>query len=77
MTNEPTDPIEEYIEFEASKGYYPLGHNLFYECQKCHKRISMTKESVCCDCYNICIDVDAGRFSMKEPSMVKLVRRWL
>ena len=28
-----------------------------------------------CDCYNMCIDVDAGRLAAKDESLIKLIRR--
>jgi len=65
---------KQYIEFDPDQGY-PQDDGLFYECQKCHKILpSMPEDNVWCDCYNLCIDVDAGRLAVKDNSLIRLVR---
>ena len=46
----------------------PVGEDVRYECLKCGSVLnSQPKNAVCCDCYNIIVDADAGRFSVKDP----------
>ncbi len=52
-----------------------MGPDLFYECQRCRAVLpSMPKENVNCICYNMGIDVDAGRFASNNDSLIKLLR---
>jgi hypothetical protein len=63
-----------YLEFDPKQGY-PKGSDLWYECQRCHTILpSNPAENVYCKCYNIIIDVDAGRFGVQDDSLVKLLR---
>lgn len=51
----------------------PVGTNVRYECLKCGSVLnSQPKNAVCCDCYNIIVDADAGRFSVKDPMSFKV-----
>lgn len=64
----------QYVEFDPKQGY-PTGPDLAYECQRCHKIIpSMPQSNIWCDCYNLCVDVDAGRLAVKDDSLLKLLR---
>lgn len=63
-----------YIEFDPKQGY-PIGPELSYECLQCHKIVpSMPQDNIWCDCYNICVDIDAGRLAVKDDSLLRLVR---
>lgn len=51
----------------------PVGANVHYECLKCGSVLnSQPKYAVSCDCYNIIVDVDAGRFSVKDPLSLRV-----
>ena len=64
----------QYVEFDPKQGY-PRGPDLSYECLRCHKIVpSMPQGNTWCDCYNLCIDVDAGRLAVKDDSLLRLVR---
>lgn len=62
-----------YVEFDPSEGY-PRGFGLFYECQRCGDLLySMEQSNRWCNCFTLCIDVDAGKLGIQEPSLVRLV----
>ena len=66
---------KQYIDFDPKQGW-PRGLDLFYECQRCHKALpSIPDGNMWCDCYNMCIDVDAGCLAAKDESLIKLIRR--
>ncbi len=67
---------KEYVPFDPQiSGGYPRDTTLYFECGKCGELIpSDPKESVYCKCYNIMIDVDAGRISVKRLEKMRLVR---
>lgn len=51
----------------------PVGMNVRYECLKCGSVLnSQPRNAVSCDCYNLIVDVDAGRFSVKDPLSFKV-----
>ncbi len=65
---------KQYIDFNPKDGY-PRAPGLFYECVRCHKMLdSMSETNVWCDCYNLCVDADAGRLAVQDDSFVRLVR---
>lgn len=67
-------PARMYVDFDPRQGY-PRGADLFYECQRCHKVLpSIPDGNIWCDCYNVTVDVDAGRLGVKDESLVKLIR---
>lgn len=35
---------------------------------------SISEKNIWCDCYNLCIDADAGRFAVQDDNLVKLIR---
>ncbi len=52
----------------------PVGTNVSYECLKCGAVLnSQPKNAVYCDCYNIIVDADGGRFSVKDPMSFKVL----
>jgi len=54
---------------------YPRGVGIYYECQKCQAILdSMSRENLSCTCFNIVIDVDAGRLGIQDDSLVRVVR---
>ena len=64
--------MRKYIEFDSRNGY-PGGDRIYYECMKCRDYIpSIPDDNVCCQCRNICIDVDAGRVSIKDEKSFKV-----
>jgi hypothetical protein len=66
--------MKSYLNLDLNQGY-PAGKDIFYECGQCGDVIpSQPKESLCCSCGNICIDVDAGRISVKDHSLFKVFR---
>ena len=66
--------IREYTHFDPADGY-PAGKNLYYECGRCAAVVpSMPTESSQCFCGNIRVDVDAGRFSVNDASLIRLFR---
>ena len=61
-----------YVEFDPKLGY-PRGPHLYYECLNCGGVLpSMPKDNDCCSCYNIRIDVEVGRFAVKDGGKIKL-----
>ena len=68
-------PHESYVDFDPKQGW-PCAADLFYECMRCHKVLpSMPNDNLWCDCYNLCIDVDAVRLGAEDESSIKLIRR--
>lgn len=64
--------MKKYLAFNPAEGY-PVGRHIFYECLKCGTSISSTPDdSLCCSCRNVCIDIDAGRVSIKDDAMLKI-----
>jgi hypothetical protein len=64
--------MKTYITPDYKKGF-PVSENLYYECIKCGEIIkSVPEDNVCCTCRNICIDIDAGRVSVKDESNIKI-----
>jgi hypothetical protein len=60
-----------YYSFNPQSGY-PAGKDLYYECLRCGDVIhSLPIESMMCSCRNIAIDIEYGRVSIKDHSMVK------
>lgn len=63
-----------YLNFDPVAGY-PAGPDIFYECSKCGGVIpSEPKDGIGCSCRNIFIDVDAGRVSIRDDSMMKIFK---
>jgi len=61
-----------YMSFDPRVGY-PAGSRLFYECRRCGEVLpSQPNDSEHCKCRNIMIDVDYGRFSVEDPTHVRL-----
>jgi hypothetical protein len=61
-----------YLSFNAKAGY-PAGALLYYECGRCGIVVpSQPDDSAHCECRNIMIDVDYGRFSVEDPEQVRL-----
>ena len=66
---------KQHVAFDPKLGY-PRGPHLFYECLECGGVLpSMPKDNDCCACYNIRIDVDAGRLAVKDGTKLKLFSR--
>lgn len=66
--------VRHYIEFDPREGY-PTGRDLFYECGKCGVVIpSLPEDNIRCRCGNVTVDVDAGRFSVRDDSQLRLFR---
>lgn len=64
-----------YLNFDPSKGYI-LGPNIFYECLRCGDVLpSQPEDGLGCSCRNIFIDVDAGRISVKDDSLLKIFEK--
>ena len=60
-----------YISFNPSVGF-PAGEKLRYECGICGDTVlSMPINAAACKCYNIIVDADAGRISVKDESKIK------
>lgn len=60
--------MRRYIALDFTQGY-TADIQIFYECGGCGVVIpSMPEDSLCCSCENICIDIDAGRVSVKDIS---------
>jgi len=54
---------------------YPAGPDIFYECSRCKDVIaSEPEDGIGCSCKNIFIDVDAGRVSVRDESMMQIFR---
>ncbi len=63
-----------YVEFDPKTGF-PRAPDLYYECQKCHTLLSSSpNDNTHCECFNIRIDVDAGRMAVEDHLLVRLVR---
>lgn len=61
-----------YMQFDPNEGY-PVGDNLFYECLSCGETVpSLPPDSTHCRCRNIMIDVDYGRISIQDHSLIRL-----
>ena len=61
-----------YHSYDPERGY-PAGSNLYYECLKCGDIVpSLPIDNIFCSCRNIAIDVDYGRISIKDHSLIKL-----
>lgn len=66
--------VQKYVDFDPRQGYLRAA-DLFYECQQCHKVLpSIPDSNVWCDCYNLMVDIDAGRLGVQNESQVKLIR---
>lgn len=64
--------MKRYLNFNPKDGY-PAAKNIFYECSRCGGVIpSMPDDSLCCSCRNVCIDIDAGRVSVKNDDDLKI-----
>jgi plasmid stabilization system protein ParE len=65
---------KEYLNQELTElGGRPMGDKLFYECTICGEAVpSMPKNNATCNCYNIMVDLDAGRLAIKSPANVRL-----
>lgn len=64
--------MRKYLTFDPTKGY-PAAANIFYECLSCGGVVpSMPDDSLCCSCRNVCIDIDAGRVSVKDDAKLKI-----
>jgi len=66
------------VRYDPSKGY-PSGEDLYYECPLCHYwLISKPRDysEAECECGHLSIDIDWGRFSVKdhklEPALLRL-----
>jgi len=63
------------IKADLSNGY-PAGKDIFYECGICKIQIpSLPKVFQTCQCGNISIDIDAGRVTVKDSSMFKVIQK--
>ena len=63
---------KKYLGLNPQKGY-PFGKNLFYECMACADTLpSRAEKSIGCKCGNILIDVESGRITIRDHSLVKL-----
>jgi hypothetical protein len=57
-----------YLEIDDSKGY-PAGDAIRYECLACGDTLlSLPEHAVACKCRNLILDVEAGRFSVKDAT---------
>lgn len=66
--------MKTYVEFNAGAGF-PQGADLYYECQECHTLLSSSpNDNTHCACFNIRIDVEAGRMAVRDHALVRLVR---
>ena len=53
---------------------HPVGRGIYYECLLCGARLdSSAPHAVACKCYNLILDIDAGRISAKNPDQVRIV----
>ncbi len=52
----------------------PIGPGIYYECKVCGARLdSSAPHALACKCYNLILDIDAGRISAKDASKVQVV----
>jgi hypothetical protein len=66
--------LQQYVAIDPTQGY-PTGDNLYYECQLCHEAVpSLPKDKSHCECYNVRIDMDAGRIAVNDLTKVKLLQ---
>jgi len=66
-----SDP-KKYVDFDPKLGY-PRSPHLYYECTLCSSILpSMPKDNIWCNCYNLMIDVEAGRLAVKDGTKIKL-----
>ena len=64
--------MRRYIDFDPTKGY-PAGKTLFYECLRCGTSIpSRPAASTGCPCSNLVIDIDYGRVSVDDHSLMRI-----
>ena len=67
--------MKQYFPLERMKGDHPYGEGVYYECTKCGKAVHANlKGNPHCDCYNIRIDGDWGRLSIKDYNFARLFR---
>jgi hypothetical protein len=67
-----SDKKRTYIDFDPKTGY-PAGDHLFYECHQCHEILpSSPPDSTYCKCWNIMIDIDYGRITIRDHKLAKL-----
>lgn len=53
----------------------PIGPGIFYECRSCGDRLdSGASHAIACRCRNLILDIDAGRISVKNPSVVFVIQ---
>lgn len=65
-------PRRRYRTFDPRAGY-PGAPGLYYECRRCGGvTLSLPSEYWTCDCGNVHIDVDQGRFAVTDPAQVRL-----
>lgn len=51
----------------------PVGPDVWYLCTLCNSKVrSIPVHAESCACYNVIVDIDAGRFSLKNPSEFKV-----
>lgn len=63
--------MRKYLSFDPSKGY-PAGENVYYECSLCGNILpSRPEENLACSCFNVVIDIEAGRLSVKDHKNFK------
>ena len=61
-----------YLTFNPKAGY-PAGPRLFYVCERCGDVLaSQPDDNTHCRCRNVIIDIDYGRFSVEDCSLVRL-----
>jgi hypothetical protein len=66
--------MKTYVDFDPQAGY-PRSADLYYECQECDTIVpSMPSDNCHCRCFNVRIDVEAGRMAVRDRSHVRLVR---
>jgi ABC-type ATPase with predicted acetyltransferase domain len=61
-----------YVQYDFTKGW-PIGADLFYECQNCGEAIASNKHGEC-KCGNVYVDIGAARAGAEDESKVRIVR---
>jgi hypothetical protein len=60
--------------FDPSRGN-PVGPGIRYECEVCGTVLdSDASHALACKCYNLILDIDAGRISAKDASKVRVLQ---
>lgn len=66
-------PKEYLSQALTQHGTRPVGPELYYECTIRGEAVhSMPRDNATCKCFNIMVDLDAGRLTIKSHAYVRL-----